>query len=64
MAAIIATGSAKILQFPRGGRAGLAVEKSRALASVTTSQAPLPPILPDGAWYHAEAVQTDGPTQN
>ncbi|WP_315755691.1 MULTISPECIES: DUF2735 domain-containing protein [unclassified Bradyrhizobium] len=53
-------GSARIYQFPRGGRAGLAPRQSG------SSPAPLiaPSIQPtiyNGSWYHDEAIQEAKP---
>ncbi|WP_315780522.1 DUF2735 domain-containing protein [Bradyrhizobium sp. SZCCHNPS1003] len=53
-------GSARIYQFPRGGRAGLAHSQSG------SSPAPLiaPSIQPtiySGSWYHDEAIQEAKP---
>jgi len=61
MAANLNEGSARIYQFPRGGRASLA---SRDIgASVTTATAPpIQPAICSGSWYHDEAIQEAKPT--
>ncbi len=53
-------GSARIYQFPRGGRAALG---GRNHGEVDTSkEAPaLQPTICSGSWYHEEAIQETKP---
>ncbi|WP_315720377.1 MULTISPECIES: DUF2735 domain-containing protein [unclassified Bradyrhizobium] len=53
-------GSARIYQFPRGGRAGLA---PRQLGETPARQAApsLQPAIYSGSWYHDEAIQEAKP---
>ena len=49
-------GSAKIYQFPAGGRAALAGRRD----SVTKTVADAPPIADcSGSWYHAAAIEDE-----
>ncbi|MGC2083865.1 MAG: DUF2735 domain-containing protein [Bradyrhizobium sp.] len=57
----VGQGSARIYQFPRGGRAAL---DERRYGEVETSreQAPaLQPTICSGSWYHEEAIQETKP---
>jgi len=49
--------SAKIYQFPMGGRAGLASLRSAAKPADDRFGAPSPQIVFGGGWYHDAAVQ-------
>ncbi|MGY3452942.1 DUF2735 domain-containing protein [Bradyrhizobium sp. USDA 4353] len=52
-------GSARIYQFPRGGRAGLA---SRSAGASARPAAPsIQPTIYSGSWYHDEAIQEAKP---
>lgn len=55
-------GSAKIYEFPRGGRAGLA--KAREMSNFEANLAILRamPVASGGSWYHEEAIRADEPT--
>ncbi|KIZ39880.1 MULTISPECIES: DUF2735 domain-containing protein [Rhodopseudomonas] len=48
-------GSARIYQFPVGGRAGL----SSQFGATTPSATPLPNIVSGSSWYHEAAVAED-----
>jgi len=55
-------GSARIYQFPRGGRAALG---GRRYDEVVGTQQPAPSIQPSicsGSWYHEEAIHEANPT--
>lgn len=47
--------SAKIYQFPKGGRAGLEAERT-ALRQAQEPQTPVANIVFGSGWYHDEAV--------
>ncbi|MGY4309071.1 hypothetical protein ACVIJ6_006314 [Bradyrhizobium sp. USDA 4369] len=53
-------GSARIYQFPRGGRAGLALQHP-AIASARQVAPALQPSIYSGSWYHDEAIQEAKP---
>jgi hypothetical protein len=53
-------GSARIYQFPRGGRAGLAPRRP-GLASAGKVAPALQPTIYSGSWYHDEAIQEAKP---
>ena len=55
-------GSAKIYEFPRGGRAGLSArrESDRFEANLAAFRAV--PVAAGGSWYHEEAIKQDQPT--
>jgi hypothetical protein len=53
-------GSARIYQFPRGGRASLGGRDYRA-ASSTQSAPTVQPVICSGSWYHDEAIQESKP---
>ncbi|GLH75129.1 glutamine synthetase [Bradyrhizobium sp. SSBR45G] len=52
-------GSARIYQFPRGGRAGLAPRLGDASARQIAPS--LQPTIYSGSWYHDEAIQEAKP---
>jgi hypothetical protein len=55
-------GSARIYQFPRGGRAALG---GRRYGEIATTPQPAPSIQPSissGSWYHEEAIQEANPS--
>ncbi|WP_407518622.1 DUF2735 domain-containing protein [Methylobacterium oryzisoli] len=49
--------SAKIYQFPAGGRAGAASVGAEARAAGEPSGPRLPPIVYGSGWYHDAAIQ-------
>jgi hypothetical protein len=54
-------GSARIYQFPRGGRAALG-ERRHGEIETSREQAPaLQPTICSGSWYHEEAIQEAKP---
>ncbi|MGC2779464.1 MAG: DUF2735 domain-containing protein [Bradyrhizobium sp.] len=53
-------GSARIYQFPRGGRAGLAPCHPAETSARQTAPA-LQPTIYGGSWYHDEAIQEAKP---
>lgn len=55
MSAILNEGSAKIYQFPTGGRASLG-GRSYAEAKTTIESAPRVTVC-SGSWYHEEAIR-------
>ena len=61
MSAIHNEGSAKIYQFPVGGRAGLG-GRSYAEAQPTIENAPrVNEVVCSGSWYHEEAIRESVP---
>ena len=56
MAANLNEGSARIYQFPRGGRASLAGRELGAAATKPTAPS-IQPAICSGSWYHDEAIQ-------
>lgn len=50
-------GSAKILQFPVGGRAGLRVRRTEPTKTTTTAPLRTVKVASGGAWYHEEAMR-------
>ncbi|MGJ4889655.1 DUF2735 domain-containing protein [Bradyrhizobium sp. HKCCYLR20261] len=53
-------GSARIYQFPRGGRAGVA-PRSPGVTSARTVAPSIQPTIYSGSWYHDEAIQEAKP---
>jgi hypothetical protein len=53
-------GSARIYQFPRGGRAGL-VPRQSGETSARQIAPSLQPTIYSGSWYHDEAIQEAKP---
>lgn len=53
--------SAQIVQFPVGGRAGLAVRRPDLLSSEALK---VSPRVIFGSWYHEEAIKEDGGRSN
>ena len=49
--------SAKIFQFPEGGRAALGGRRDEAEPVVTFAASRIAKVASGGAWYHEEAVQ-------
>jgi hypothetical protein len=49
-------GSAKIYQFPAGGRAGLGGRRKGAKPAEDTT-ARMPKVTSGGAWYHEQAIR-------
>jgi hypothetical protein len=55
-------GSAKIYQFPAGGRAGLGGRRYGMTKAVTESAEPAVNLADcSGSWYHAAAIQESQP---
>jgi hypothetical protein len=52
--------SAKIYQFPKGGRAGLEAERA-ALRQPIEPMLPRAKVVYGAGWYHDEAVRDDEP---
>ncbi len=50
--------SAKIYQFPTGGRAALAGRRDEAMPVENFAMPRIARVASGGAWYHEEAVQT------
>ena len=50
--------SAKIYQFPTGGRAALAGRRDEAMPVENSATPRIAGVAAAGAWYHEEAVQT------
>ena len=50
--------SAKIYQFPTGGRAALGGRRDEAKLVENFAASRTAKVAPGGAWYHEEAVQT------
>ncbi|GLK84849.1 DUF2735 domain-containing protein [Ancylobacter defluvii] len=55
-------GSAKIYEFPRGGRAGLAGRRESERFDVNAAALRAMPVIFDAGWYHEEAIKQDQPT--
>lgn len=53
--------SAQIVQFPAGGRAGLAARRASLLSPETLKVAP---AVNFGSWYHEEAIKEDSERKN
>ncbi|CAA0087119.1 Uncharacterised protein [Starkeya nomas] len=53
--------SAQIVQFPTGGRAGLAARRAEQRASEDLK---VSPRVNFGSWYHEEAIQEDTGRKN
>lgn len=53
--------SAQIVQFPLGGRAGLAARRAELRASETLQ---VNPAVIVGSWYHEEAIKEDAGHKN
>jgi hypothetical protein len=53
-------GSARIYQFPRGGRAGLAPRHAGETSPRQIAPS-LQPTIYSGSWYHDEAIQEAKP---
>ena len=60
MATNLNEGSARIYQFPRGGRASLTGRDIGAVATKPTAP-PIQPAICSGSWYHDEAIQEAKP---
>ncbi|WP_257168307.1 DUF2735 domain-containing protein [Bradyrhizobium sp. SRS-191] len=56
----VTEGSARIYQFPRGGRAGLVPRSAGVAASLPTAPS-IQPTIYSGSWYHDEAIQEAKP---
>ncbi|MGJ4939685.1 DUF2735 domain-containing protein [Bradyrhizobium sp. HKCCYLS1011] len=50
-------GSARIYQFPRGGRAALGGQRYGETQSSTPVSQAVQPSIYSGSWYHDEAIQ-------
>ena len=62
MAMAVHEGSAKIYQFPAGGRRGQAAARHRESQVASESAATrLPKIVVGGSWYHEEAIRESVP---
>ena len=55
-------GSAKIYEFPRGGRAGLAGRRETERFDANVAALRPVPVAFDASWYHEEAIKQDQPT--
>ncbi|HEX2841831.1 DUF2735 domain-containing protein [Hyphomicrobium sp.] len=51
--------SAKIYQFPIGGRAGFAIQRETAASVSTFKPAPVAAAVACGSWYHDEAIRQE-----
>lgn len=55
--------SAKIYQFPRGGRAALGGRSyAEAKSTIDQSTPRVNEVICSGSWYHEEAIKEDNPT--
>ena len=54
-------GSAKIYEFPRGGRAGVAAHRDAGRLDANLAAFRSVPVAFDGGWYHEEAIKQDQP---
>lgn len=54
-------GTAKIYEFPRGGRAGLAQGRVPGRPEAAVVPRDLPVVF-DAGWYHEEAIRQERPT--
>ena len=50
-------GSAKIYQFPAGGRAGLSGHRHQAKPAEDLAAVRVPRVSSGSAWYHEEAIR-------
>ena len=50
-------GSARIYQFPVGGRAAFGGQREDTGSAVHVGSAIVPVVASDGGWYHDEAIQ-------
>ena len=58
MATAVHEGSAKIYQFPAGGRRGQAAARHQMTqVERETAASRLPKMVVGGSWYHEEAIQ-------
>ena len=58
-------GTAKIYQFPQGGRAALADRRDEAKRVVEFAQARTAKVVMGDCWYHEEAIrEADRPRKN
>lgn len=61
MSAILSEGSAKIYQFPTGGRSGLGGRSYAEAQSAIESAPRVSEIVCSGSWYHEEAIKESVP---
>jgi len=54
-------GSARIYQFPRGGRAALGGRRYDEVEATKQTAPALQPAIYSGSWYHEEAIQEAKP---
>ena len=54
-------GSAKIYQFPVGGRSALGIRREETPSSVDLASSHMSEIAVGGAWYHDAAIQESKP---
>jgi hypothetical protein len=54
-------GSARIYQFPRGGRAGLGGRRHGETEPARQTATSIQPSICSGSWYHEEAIQEAKP---
>ncbi|HLZ00784.1 MAG TPA: DUF2735 domain-containing protein [Bradyrhizobium sp.] len=63
MSAPFNEGSAKIYQFPPGGRAALGGRSySEAKSTIDRNTPRMNEVICSGSWYHEEAIQEDNPS--
>ncbi|MBS7541935.1 DUF2735 domain-containing protein [Ancylobacter oerskovii] len=55
-------GSAKIYEFPRGGRASLVGRRENERLDANAAALRAVPVAFDAGWYHEEAIKQDRPT--
>lgn len=54
-------GSARIYQFPQGGRAALSERRRSEAETIQPSAPSIQPSIYSGSWYHEEAIQEAKP---
>jgi hypothetical protein len=57
-------GSAKIYQFPAGGRAGLRSHRDDVVATASHASQGIAKVVCGSAWYHEEAIAQDAPPRS
>ena len=58
----LSQGSARIYQFPRGGRAALGGRRYGEVETTKQIAPALQPSVYSGSWYHEEAIQEAKPS--
>jgi hypothetical protein len=57
-------GSARIYQFPAGGRSGVSARRQSETQAADLASSPMTEVAVGGAWYHDAAIQESKPVRD